>query len=510
MPLIGLAVASTTAPETTSIEPGATKVLLFIRSLSSTLDAAEPLAAANAALESAEKAGAARLLAEHVAGWSAMWDEGTVEVEGDPELAAAIDGSLYSILSSARADFPYGLSPGGLASDGYHGHVFWDQESWMWPPLNHLHPAIAGSLLSYRFAKTSLVDRRAAAAENARSYGLPGVMYPWESTLTGVPADTWQLFGPSGSSCETYEIHIGGDIAQALWRYHASTGNTSWLCDGGGLETLRGIATYYSARVSAGAAAGTYELRRVTGPDEQAPEVNNSCYVNSIASLTLRAAANLSAVCGQPVPANWTLIAAALSESMPFNASGHFNLEYDGYRHGTQVKQADTIMAFGYPLSEWRDALAPSEVDPVAILNDLTYYEGVTNPGGPAMTWSLFSMGWLDRGGTDKALSLFRRGYANAQKPFQVWTEGADGTGCTTFLTGAGGFLQSVINGYLGVRLGSGSLRLRPVAPPGNATRLAIRGLHWHGRRLRLETAAGGATLQLLWRARAASVQRQP
>ena len=43
-------------------------------------------------------------------------------------------------------------------------------------------------------------------------------------------------------------------------------------------------------------------------------------------------------------------------------------------------------------------------------------------------------MGWLDRGNTSKALSLFRRGYANAQKPFQVWTEGADGTGCVCCL----------------------------------------------------------------------------
>ena len=65
------------------------------------------------------------------------------------------------------------------------------------------------------------------------------------------------------------------------------------------------------------------------------------------------------------------------------HAAGHFNLEHDGYKYGAQVKQADTIMAFGYPLSEWRDALAPSDVDPVAVKNDLTYYEGVTNPGGP-------------------------------------------------------------------------------------------------------------------------------
>lgn len=170
VPAIKLAVASTVAPQTMPIEAGATTVLLFVRSLASTLDAADPLAAATAALENAESAGASRVLAEHVAGWRAIWDEGTVEVEGDPELAAAIDGALYNILSSTRADFPYGLSPGGLASDGYHGHVFWDQESWMWPPLNHLHPALAGSLLLYRFAEDSLVDRGARATENAQSY----------------------------------------------------------------------------------------------------------------------------------------------------------------------------------------------------------------------------------------------------------------------------------------------------------------------------------------------------
>jgi hypothetical protein len=124
VPLIRLAMASTAAtPMTLSIAAGETKELVFIRSLSSTLDATSttPLAAATTALESAEKAGAEQLLAEHVGGWSRLWDEGSIEVEGDADLAAAIDGSLYNILSSARADFPYGLSPGGLASDGYHG-----------------------------------------------------------------------------------------------------------------------------------------------------------------------------------------------------------------------------------------------------------------------------------------------------------------------------------------------------------------------------------------------------
>jgi len=184
---------------------------------------------------------------------------------------------------------------------------------------------------------------------------------------------------------------------------------------------------------------------------------------------------------------------------MPFNVSGHFHPEFSGYPYGRQVKQADTIMAFGYPLSEWRAALAPEKVDSIAQKNDLIYYDTVTNPGGPAMTWALFAMGWLDIGDHDRALALFRRGYANARPPFQVWTENADGTGCISFLTGAGGFLQSVINGYLGVRLGAKSLTLQPVAAPLNSTALAIRGLHWHGRRLKLRIdARGDATVEVL------------
>jgi trehalose/maltose hydrolase-like predicted phosphorylase len=360
--------------------------------------------------------------------------------------------------------------------------------------VNYLHPPIAAAMLQYRTA------RRGTAEANAESYRLPGLQYPWESTLTGVASETGRAFGPRGQSCETYEIHIGGDIAQAFWRYWAATGDKHWLCSGeaGGrpIDVLRGIALYYSARVVP-VAKDQYELWTVTGPDEAAPEVNNSCYVSSIASLTMLAAANLSAICGLPVPGNWTTVPRGLK--IPFNATGYFHPEFDGYPYGQQVKQADTIMAFGYPLAEWRAALAPEKVDPVAERNDLIYYDRVTNPDGPAMTWALFAIGWLDIGEHGRALALFRRGYANARAPFQVWTEGADGGGCISFLTGAGGFLQSVINGYLGVRLGAESLILRPVAPPGNATALAVRGLNWHGRRLKLRVdATGAATVEVL------------
>jgi trehalose/maltose hydrolase-like predicted phosphorylase len=115
------------------------------------------------------------LRVSHEAAWAARWAEGRVEVGGDASLAQAVNGSLYFILSSAREDWPYGLSPGGLASSGYHGHTFWDQETWMWPPINLFYPQLARSLLQYR------TDRREQASAQARTRGWAGLMYPWES-----------------------------------------------------------------------------------------------------------------------------------------------------------------------------------------------------------------------------------------------------------------------------------------------------------------------------------------
>ena len=36
---------------------------------------------------------------------------------------------------------------------------------------------------------------------------------------------------------------------------------------------------------------------------------------------------------------------------------------------------------------------------------------------------------------------------------YQVWTELADGSGATNFITGMGGYLQSVLFGYGGLRM---------------------------------------------------------
>ena len=110
-----------------------------------------------------------KLLAEHKAAWKEIWDTGRIDIEGDLEMAQAVYGSMYYILSSTRHDWPYGLSPGGLpGGEEYMGHTFWDQDIWMYPPLVLLHPDLARSSMRYR------KNRLPAARRIAKEYGYKG------------------------------------------------------------------------------------------------------------------------------------------------------------------------------------------------------------------------------------------------------------------------------------------------------------------------------------------------
>ena len=122
----------------------------------------------------------AQLYAEHVAAWGVLWESG-FEVTGRPDVAAVVNSSLYFILSSVREDTLHSLSPGGLASNGYNGHTFWDCETWMYPALLLWHPGIAQSLLQYRI--NNVKEAQAKALSYNKSY--TGAMFPWESGATG-------------------------------------------------------------------------------------------------------------------------------------------------------------------------------------------------------------------------------------------------------------------------------------------------------------------------------------
>merc|ERR1712048_355838 len=87
----------------------------------------------------------------------------------------------------------------------------------------------------------------------------------------------------------------------------------------------------------------------------------------------------------------------------------------------------------------------------------------------------------------------FNRSFANAHLPFDVWTETPSG-GAINFITGVGGFLQTVLFGLSGLRILSDHLDLDPVLLEG-MDGIRIRGIHYRGSTIDMEWNAHTMTL---------------
>ena len=127
-------------------------------------------------------------------------------------------------------------------------------------------------------------------------------------------------------------------------------------------------------------------------------------------------------------------------------------------------------------------------MDPAVKANDLLYYANVTDPKGPAMTWGMHAIGFLDLGGKEaEAAAFFMRAHAdNTIGPFSFWREEAGGGGATNFITGAGGFMQSCWAGYGGMRFANGTLQITRPRPLPDSTSLSLQRFRFLGAALDL------------------------
>jgi len=413
-----------------------------------------------------------KLLAEHKAAWKALWDTGRIDIEGDLEMAQAVYGSMYYILSSTRHDWPYGLSPGGLpGGEEYMGHTFWDQDIWMYPPLVLLFPDLARSSMRYR------KNRLPAARRIAKEYGYKGAMFPWESSYTGLETSPGEKYGK-------HQNHITGDIAFAAKMLWEATKDLYWLREVG-FPLAYQTAEYWASRVEYDAERDRYVINDVMPPDEYHYPVNNSFFTNVVAKINLLFAKEAADILGKEVPELWLTIAEKMF--IPFDSHYRYHPEFDGYSPTMNVKQADVILT-GFPLMY--------DMDKQVRLNDLVFYENRTNPNGPAMANAMFAIGWLEAGKKQKAEKSFLKNYANIQGPFKVWSEERYGRGAVNFITGAGGFIQAVLYGYGGFRLKDDGLHFKSTLPS-RVTKLALN-IHYLGCSLKFEVHVKGVTCTLV------------
>ncbi|XP_072448218.1 protein-glucosylgalactosylhydroxylysine glucosidase isoform X2 [Chiloscyllium punctatum] len=353
-----------------------------------------------------------QLYSSHVAAWAAIWKQSCISAKGCRKLNQAMYGCLYYLLSALpplkSTDFHYiGLSPGGLSNGGkgeiYHGHVFWDQEIWMFPNVLVFYPELARILLKNR------IQTLPAAKIIAGQQGYRGAKYPWESAVTGFEVCNEAVYGLK-------EIHINGDISFAFQQYFYVTQDLEFFQKDGGWYVVSNIAEFWSSRVTWNPLEECYDIK------------------------------------------------------------------------GVVVKQADVVL-LGYPL------MYPMST-PVRN-NDLVMYEGVTAQDGPAMTWSMFAIGWLELKNVSQAQHQFSKCYSHIQEPFKVWSENPDGSGAVNFLTGMGGFMQTVLFGYTGFRIMKNYLYFDPTIPE-NLGELWITGINYLGNKLHFQFSTKQVTIVLI------------
>jgi trehalose/maltose hydrolase-like predicted phosphorylase len=441
-----------------AVAAGQTYELTKFVGVADTAEGAGPAEAAASAREAAAEAaglGYAALLEENATAWARLW-AGRIEVRGNKTLAADVDASQFYLWSSTNEGIDWSISPAGLSSNGYNGHIFWDAETWMFPSLLAQHPELAEAMDDYRF------DRLAQAKIHAQRTGWAGARFPWESALDG----TEQIPPPAHINSEgLYEQHIVADVALAQWQYFEATGDLEWLRTKG-WPVILGAAEFWASRAKAG--KDGFHITHVTGPDEENPDVNDEAYTNVAARTVLEDAASAAKALGESVPARWAKIARGLV--VPVVDGIH--PEFAGYK-GQLVKQADvTLMQYpwAFPMSR-RVAQA-----------DLDYYVPRSDPGGPSMTDAVSMIDTAALGTPGCSAYVFtRRSYEPFIKDvFDQFSETREG-GAFTFMTGIGGFLQEFLYGYSGLRWEGNAVHLAPMLNEG-VGEVVLHRLHWRGR----------------------------
>lgn len=431
-----------------ALKAGETLRFSVVGSMLSSADLADPHNEAERLTVYAALQGRERLMAAHLQAWEALWS-GDIVIEGDPQTQRDMRLALYHLYAFAREDTAFSLSPMGLSGLGYNGHVFWDAELWMLPPLLALKPALARSMLEYRF------QRLGAARENARNHGYRGAMFPWESAsegheVTPVPA----LTGP-------FQQHITGCVGWAFWKYYQVTHDQQWLRERG-YPMLKEVADFWASRVER-KGPGRYEINNVIGANEWQENIDNNAFTNGMAITVLRYATQAARELGIAPDPDWALVADNIPILRFADGTTRENASYDG----VPIKQAD-VNLLAYPL----DIVS----EPERVARDLAYYAPRLAPEGPAMGLSIVATLHARAGQAEQAYQAFQRSYQGLRlAPFGVLEE-YPGGGNPYFATGAGGTLQALLFGLGGLRIDDHGISQRKTALPKRWTRLTIRG----------------------------------
>lgn len=412
--------------------------------------------------------GFAALLAKHRAAWHALW-RSDIEIDGDPKAQQVAHSELYYLLAGSTPDTGWAMGPCAITLC-YIAHVFWDSDTWVYPALLLLHPRHAESQVDFR-ARTL-----PAAEARARQHGFAGAMYPWESD----PEYGTDVTPHSAIVLSDSEIHVNSEVAIAQWQYYLATLDRDWLRSKG-WPVIRAVARFWASRVTYDAGKHRYEILHVTSVSESHNDIPNDTYTNMGVIQALHIAMAAAKTLGeQPDPA-WSRIAREMY--IPMAADGAHHLPFDpsvparpGAFAGGPLSllflpALDEQMPAALRRADYDFAIRPTPMArrgrvSIGIVQQVAAADEIDQPAAAAAWFELYLTG-----GTLKP-------------PFNVRTE-TNSNNAGPFITGSGGYLQSLILGMTGLRIREAGLvdAFPPVLPPGWRS-LTLRNVVFRGQRM--------------------------
>lgn len=438
-----------------------------------------------------------------------FWESADVMIDGDPAIQQGMRFNLFHLFQSVGRDGHCNIGAKGLTGPGYDGHYFWDTEMYILPLFAQSQPAIARSLLTFRY---NLLD---ASRRRARQMGHDsGALYAWR-TISG---DECSAYFPAGSA----QYHINADIAYAVRTYLDVTQDWEFIWEMGAemlCETARiwmGLGHFSERR------GGQFCIHGVTGPDEYTAIVDNNFYTNAMARMHLRFAAHAAGQMKAEKPAEFAALANRihLSEEeisrwqraadmmlLPVDEALGIHPQDDSfldkprwdfegtpedkyplllhfhplviYRHQV-LKQADVVLAMVQLGDEFSDDLKR---------RNLEFYEPLTTHDSTLST-CIYSIACAEAGKYDEAYRFFEESARMDIDNYHRNTHYGIHTACMA------GSWRCVTAGFGGMRIADGNLSFAPYLPAKwNSYRFHTR---FQGRLISIQVTGREATYALL------------
>ncbi len=454
-----------------------------------------------------------------------VWDMTPINITSASESdQLAIRFAQYHLAVMAPAhDSRMSIPAKGLSGEGYKGHVFWDTEIFMLPYFIYTNPEVAKSLLKYRYLTLE------GAHEKAQKEGYEGAMFPWESAwmadgevtpvwgaadiITGLPTKIWSGF---------IEQHITADVSYGIWQYYNITKDQEFM-DDYGYEMILDTAKFWASRLEWSEQDQKYHINNVIGPDEYKEHVNDNAFTNYMAHWTIQLAIGYTELLQRDqqtiyqalnqklelerIYPDWiqklpliylpkpnddnviaqdaTYLSKAIIDLSAYKNQAHVGSLFKRYSlsqvNEMQIsKQADVMILFYLLEDRFSSEVKQANWD---------YYEPKTLHDS-SLSLSTHSVLAADLGQLDLAYELFTRASQIDLGP--NLKSSADGIHAASI----GGLWQCVVNGFGGIRMNSGELRIEPHLPS-EWTNLAFVIL-WEGVRLKVAVNHGSFQVTVL------------